>query len=45
MNVEKTKVIWIGCKEKLDRKFKLEWDNTEFFMLGLRFSTNLKDTP
>ena len=49
MNMEKTKVIWIGrkrfCKEKLNIKLKLEWGNTEFSMLGLHFSTNLKDIP
>ena len=49
MNIEKTMVIWLGhkrfCKEKLDVKFKLEWGKTEFSMLGLRFSTNLKDIP
>ena len=37
MNMEKTKVIWIGhkhfCKVKLDVKFKLEWGNTGFSML------------
>ena len=49
MNMEKTKVIWVGqkrfCKEKLNVKFKLECGNTEFSMLGLHFSTNLKDIP
>ena len=45
MNKEKTEVIWIGsrkhCKEKLNATVNLEWDNTEFTALGLKFSTNL----
>ena len=49
MNKEKTKVIWIGsrkhCKEKLNVTVNLEWGNTEFTALGLKFSTNLDDIP
>ena len=49
MNKEKTKVIWIGskkhCKEKLNVTVNLEWGNTEFTALGLKFSTNLHDIP
>ena len=49
INKEKTKVIWIGsrkhCKEKLNVTVILEWGNTEFTALGLKFSTNLHDIP
>ena len=49
MNKEKTKVIWIGsekhCKEKFNVTVNLEWGNTEFTALGLKFSTNLHDIP
>ena len=45
MNMEKTKVIWIGrkcySKEKLSVNYKLQWGNTHFSMLGLKFPTNL----
>ena len=46
MNKEKTKMIWIGrkrfTKEKLSISTKLNWGNTEFNLLGIEFSTNLK---
>ena len=47
MNMEKTKVIWIGrkcySKEKLNVRYNLQWGSHEFTMLGLNFSTNLKE--
>ena len=47
MNMEKTKVIWIGrkrcSKEKLNVSCNLQWGNHEFAMLGLNFSINLKE--
>ena len=47
MNMEKTKVIWIGrkrySKEKLNVSYNLQWGNHEFTMLGLNFSINLKE--
>ena len=49
MNMEKTKVIWVGrkrfSKEKLNVTHKLQWGNTEFSILGLKFSTNLEQIP
>ena len=46
-NMEKTKVIWIGrkrySKEKLNVSYNLQWGSHEFTMLGLNFSTNLKE--
>ena len=49
MNMEKTKVIWIGrkrfSKEKLDMAYNLQWGNTEFSMLGLKISTNIEQIP
>ena len=45
MNTTKTKVIWIGrkrySKDKLVTSPMLEWGNTEFDLLGLKFSINL----
>ena len=47
MNMEKTKVIWIGrkcySKEKLNVSYNLQWCSHEFTMLGLIFLTNLKE--
>ena len=45
MNSDKTKLIWIGrkrkCKEKLNVKVKLNWDATEFDLLGISFTMDL----
>ena len=45
MNMEKTKVIWIGrkrfSKEKLSVSAKLEWGCSDFTLLGIDFSLNL----
>ena len=47
MNTSKTKVIWIGskkhCKDKIDNFPKLDWEGTEFKLLGILFSVNLND--
>ena len=49
MNVEKTKVIWIGCKthskDKLKVNVRLTWDERNFTLLGVKFSTNLEEMP
>ena len=49
MNKEKTKVVWIGRKrysrEKLFILEKLDWNNSDFTLLGLQFSTNLNLIP
>ena len=45
MNKDKTKMIWIGrkrfCREKLNISVDLNWEDTDFTLLGLKFSTNL----
>ena len=49
MNSEKTKTIWIGqkrhSKDKLNVGTKLNWGETKFTLLGLKFSTNLNEMP
>ena len=49
MNTEKTKVIWIGCKrhskDKLKVNVRLAWDEINFTLLGVKFSTNLEEMP
>ena len=44
INTDKTKIVWIGkkkySKEKLILK-KFQWDETEFTLLGLKFSVDL----
>ena len=46
VNTEKTQVVWIGkkkrCNEKL-LKLNLNWDTTQFNVLGLSFSVDLLD--
>ena len=48
MNMDKTKVIWIGrkkySKDKLDTKYNLLWGDEEFNLLGITFNVNLKLT-
>ena len=45
MNTEKTKVIWLGRKkfsrDKLECGVPLQWNCTEFCLLGLEYSVNL----
>ena len=47
MNSEKTTVIWIGrkkhSKDKIQTKFKLQWNITTFDLLGLNFNVNLQE--
>ena len=49
MNKDKTKLIWIGrkkhVKEKLNISEKLSWGETKFSLLGIDFSTSLKEIP
>ena len=49
MNKDKTKTIWIGrkrfCREKLITSANLNWDDTDFTLLGLRFSTDFSKIP
>ena len=49
MNKDKTKMIWIGrkifCREKLITSANLNWDDTDFTLLGLRFSTDFSKIP
>ena len=49
INSEKTKIIWIGCKkhskEKLNVTLSLNWGETEFTLLGIKFSTDLQKMP
>ena len=45
MNSDKTKLIWIGkrshSKHKLNIKDNLAWGETEFTLLGIKFSVDL----
>lgn len=47
INMDKTKVIWIGsCKNNttpICREYNLSWDNSNFTFLGIQFSINLSD--
>ncbi|GFS14168.1 reverse transcriptase-like protein [Elysia marginata] len=47
MNVEKTKVMWFGCPRPPETKYlpdlKLEWNPQQFTVLGIDFTTDLKD--
>ena len=49
MNSDKTKLIWTGCKsrckEQLNVKAKLDWDTTEFDLLGISFTMDLNKIP
>ena len=44
---DKTKCIWIGSKKgsttRLCKNINLEWTDEPFSLLGITFSTNLKD--
>ena len=46
MNKEKTKVVWLGkkklSKDKLNVSEQLDWGKSEFTLLGIDFSTNIK---
>ena len=47
INSSKTKAVWIGSKkfggETVNHRFKFEWNQTEFTILGIRFSSNLNN--
>lgn len=47
VNMDKTKVIWIGSKkdskEKFCEDYGLHWGNGEFTVLGVKFTKTLKD--
>ena len=47
INAEKTKVIWIGSRKNSNQilcpELNLSWDNRPFTVLGVKFSTNLRD--
>lgn len=47
INMEKTKVVWIGSEKNSNRKFcedyKLCWENKEFIVLGVKFPKKLDD--
>ena len=47
INIEKTKVIWIGKKrfsqEKICDKWGLEWGSNRFKLLGINFSVDLSE--
>ena len=49
MNKDKRKVIWIGrmrySKDKLKISINLDWGDTQFTLLGLKFSVNLSHMP
>ena len=44
---EKTKVVWVGSRKNSHIRFcennKLQWENNEFTVLGVKFTNNLKD--
>ena len=45
INNSKTKAIWIGSRnfsgETFNLRFRFDWNQTEFTLLGIRFSCNL----
>ena len=47
MNFDKTKVVWFGCKDPPNRKyleqFNFEWNPKTFTLLGVEFTTDLKN--
>ena len=46
VNVDKTKLIWIGCMKYSSRyiktKWKLSWGKKNFKLLGIHFNVDLK---
>jgi exonuclease III len=46
VNVDKTKLIWIGSKKrsrlKLCKEWKFDWSQTEFTLLGINFDIDLE---
>lgn len=47
INIEKTKVVWIGSEKHSNRRFcedyELCWEENEFTVLGVKFTKNLSD--
>ena len=47
LNTEKTKLVWMGKKrhsqDKIETKYSLEWNVTEFRLLGVTFSVDLNN--
>ena len=47
INVDKTKVIWIGSEKNSEQVFcedlNLYWDNSEFTVLGVKFTKHLSE--
>ena len=47
LNTEKTKLVWLGKKrhsqDKIETKYSLEWNVTEFRLLGVTFSVDLNN--
>ena len=47
LNIDKTKVVWIGSKkgseEKFCDKYNLHWEINEFIVLGVKFPHNLNE--
>ena len=47
LNIDKTKVVWIGSKkgskEKFGDKYNLHWESNEFIVLGVKFPHNLNE--
>lgn len=48
INFSKTEMVWIGSKKFSKETFhysrwKLDWNNTNFDLLGIKFSVNLDD--
>ena len=46
INSSKTRAVWIGCKkysgETFNHRFKLNWNQNNFDILGIKFSCNLQ---
>ena len=49
VNMDKTKLVWLGkkkhSKDKFNIDFNLEWNATEFKLLGIMFSVDLHKIP
>ena len=47
VNIDKTKVVWIGSRKSSNLRFceevNLHWEMNEFTVLGVKFTYNLKD--
>ena len=47
INIDKTKVVWIGQKryssDTMCVKWGMEWGSTKFTLLGLHFSVNIDE--